>query len=98
MSQITTNYVSVGAMTTEGTRILTKSALKRAAADGNVIFDQTGFIHQNNLPGYIEPGDLLTLAAQDINFILSVVGPDPYNNRRWYANVQVGRDGKLKVS
>jgi len=92
-------YVNVGAMTPDGTRLVTKAALKRATADGSVIFDQTAVVHYDALPGYIEVGDLLRLYDQmDEAPVLSVVGPDPYSNRRWYANVKIGRDGKPTVS
>jgi hypothetical protein len=30
--------------------------------------------------------------------VFTVVGPDPYSKRDWYANVSVGRGGKLVVA
>lgn len=94
-------YVNVGALYPNGQRIPTKTALKTAAAEGNVAFDQTSAVHYGNLPGIIEPFDLASIARQrkDSEPIeLSVVGPDPYNNRRWYAGVKIGKHGKLAVS
>jgi hypothetical protein len=91
-------YVNVGAMTNEGTRLLTKAALKAAVREkGNVVFDQTAMVHADFLPGFIELDDLLSLAEHSTDWELSVVGPDPYQNRRWYANVKV-KNGEVKVS
>lgn len=72
-------YVNVGAFI-NGQRAKTKRELKNAMlmAPETVLFDQTAllmegqFVHGNAIP----PG-----------VTLSVVGPNPYNNRKWYASV-----------
>jgi hypothetical protein len=99
-------YINVGAIEPHtGNRILTKTALKRAAAEGqgSVAFDQTAFPQHAALPGIIEPNDVIATnnlrQSRGLEQIeLSVVGPDPRNKRTWYASVRVGRDGTLKVA
>lgn len=83
------NYVNVGAIDSKGQRVPTKKALKELVAanldkpDAELImFDQTSMIHSGGLPGNIVLRDLPE------GHILSVVGPDPYRKRNWYANVE----------
>ena len=91
-------YVNVGALDRDARRIPTKAALKRAVNNDDIAFDQTAFPHDDGLPGLIEPADVYRAIEQTGNeIVLSVVGPDPYNRRMWYASVTIGRDGKLKV-
>jgi hypothetical protein len=74
-----------------GERVKTKKQLKAelAASPQSVWFDGTSMF--SDVAGYRGseiPADLL----------LTVVGPDPYTSRRWYANVSVQPDGSLRVS
>jgi len=92
-------YINVGALDyLSGDRFQTKSALKRAVDEkSDVIFDQTAMIHSDILPGHIDLRDLLDLTMRTKDWRLSVVGPDPYNSRRWYATVYPAKDGTIKV-
>lgn len=92
-------YINVGAIDyNTGDRFLTKSALKKAVlAKADVIFDQTAFPHFDGLPGHIDLRNLLDYAESGRDFELSVVGPDPYKSRKWYAKVSV-KNGEFKVS
>jgi hypothetical protein len=86
-------YINVGAIDpADGARIPTKRALREALVSGDIAFDQTALVHASGLPGIIRPEDIKEQHQ------LSVVGPDPYTNRKWYATVQIGRDGQLKVT
>jgi hypothetical protein len=38
------------------------------------------------------------VADVPVGVSLSVVGPDPYTDRRWYAQVSRSKDGKVKVA
>jgi hypothetical protein len=92
-------FINVGAIDyNTGDRFLTKKSLKEAVAvKADVIFDQTGFVHDDSLPGHIDLRDLLNFAERTTDWELSVVGPDPYQSRKWYAKVTV-RDGVIKVA
>lgn len=74
-------------------RVRTKTGLRAALAvqPENVTFDTT----QSRGP---RAGDTIHADVDDIgSYRLSVVGPDPYTDRRWYAVVQITK-GKIKVS
>jgi hypothetical protein len=84
------SFINVGASTRDGVRFASKKSLKTALAENpsEVLFDVTAaFGNQDTLCGDALPqGDTL-----------SVCGPDPYTNRRWYANVKATPTGP-KVS
>jgi hypothetical protein len=87
------SWVNVGA-TVSGERPASKAALKRAlAADPALVqFDPTGLLGSRALSVAIDA------TVEDIGENkLSVVGPDPYEDRRWYATVEV-KNGKLRIS
>lgn len=75
-----------------GGRPATKKALQALldSSPEEVYFDGTSFGF-DEAKGYrgneVPPG-----------VILSVVGPDPYNTRRWYATVKRAPDGKIRMS
>lgn len=76
--------------TFDGERVRTKTELKLAAKNhpgGLKFFSTSAF----NI-GSVWYGDELTTEDH-----LIVVGPDPYTDRRWYANITY-RNGKLVVS
>lgn len=82
-------YMNVGAYV-DGVRPKTKAALKRALAENPaaVTFDGTAPMgpQHEGLSGVNVPEGLS----------LSVVGPDPYRVRNWYATVKVNvRTGKV---
>ena len=85
-------YVNVGAYS-DNQRIPSKAALKRMVKEspGIVRFDQTSALGNNGMPKLIA----LTMLTPGIT--LSVVGPDPYESRKWYANVEF-KNGKIVVS
>lgn len=85
-----TNFINVGALTSDARRVSTKKQLKELCESGEVAFDQTGFPLSGLLPGTIVPEDMKS------GIILSVVGPDPHAKRNWYANVEL-KGGKLVV-
>ena len=72
-------YINGGVLI-NGTPIATKTALKRAAAT-----DPAGvqFYSTSELGGRFE-GPLSEIPA---GITLSVVGPDPYTRRTWYASI-----------
>lgn len=86
-------YINTGAYI-NGTRPASKAALKRALSEQLsterpiVTFDQTSM--------FDGPGTIFALKIP-AGVILSVVGPDPYTDRRWYASVSVSATGKLVV-
>ena len=86
-------YINVGALRADTSeRFKSKKAMAEAIKEGNAAFDQTAFPQDGSLPGIIEVSDLKK------GMILSVVGPDPYKSRRWYANVYIGnKSGKVTV-
>ena len=83
-------YINVGA-SVDGMRVKSKAALKRAIKDSpaTVAFDSTSPMGEsfNGGPSQIPAG-----------VKLSVVGPDPYTDRRWYATVEITATGVVKVS
>ncbi len=83
-------FINVGA-SLNGARIASKAALKRAIKDtpDAVEFDSTSPMGQQYDGG---PADIPTGVK------LSVVGPDPYTNRKWYATVERTSTGAVKVS
>jgi hypothetical protein len=84
-SEASMDYVNCGA-SVQGQRVKTKKALKEAMKNdpSSVSFDSTSMFD-----------DYSTIYGDKIprGIILSVVGPDPYNKRSWYANVTA--DGKV---
>jgi hypothetical protein len=85
-------YINVGAYS-DNQRIPTKAKLKALAKESPELlrFDQTSALGNNGMPKLIN-----TIMLRPA-IVLSVCGPDPYNNRKWYANVQL-INGKLTVS
>ncbi len=95
-------YINVGAFTGDPdnrVRFKSKAALKRlllgdknnAAAPGEVLFDNTAT--------GVGPGDEL-YRGDDLpptGTKLTVVGPDPHTDRKWYATVEL-RDGKVTIA
>lgn len=86
-------YIQVGAYVNDE-RCPSKAALKRALKDApeTVKFDCTAAAgpHANRGPikgTEVPKGDTL-----------SVCGPDPYTNRKWYASVSIGRTGNIRVA
>jgi hypothetical protein len=73
---------NAGAFDQNGRRFATKKALKEAVAQGKpVTFDGTSLFDSGR-----------TYLVSDTNLTtLTVVGPDPYNSRKWYATVQNGK-------
>jgi hypothetical protein len=73
-------YLNVGASHAADGRIRTKKELKAllAADPATVVFDRTS----PETPGPNVTGDAIPLGVK-----LSVVGPDPFTSRRWYATV-----------
>lgn len=91
-----TRWINAGAKHSTGVRVKTKAELKRTlkATPSAVIFDTTG-----NFPNAEE-----LIIASDLgnrphaaDEAWQVVGPDPYDDRRWYATVTVNRLGNLVV-
>ncbi len=84
-------YLNVGA-TLDGKPVPTKKALKAAVAERN-----PGLVFYTTAVAF--DGDLrFTLDQFPARKVLSVVGPDPYRTRNWYASVEPkGVDG-YKVS
>jgi hypothetical protein len=85
-------YVNVGAYS-DNKRVVTKSALKRLVNETPelVRFDQISALGSNGLP------KLIALSDISASHTLSVVGPDPYSERKWYASIQL-KNGKATVS
>jgi hypothetical protein len=83
-------YINCGVSdTVSGERIRTKKHLKELAASepAQLLFDPTSvFDKQGSIRGDTVPADAS----------LSVCGPDPYNERKWWAQVTL-KDGKLSV-
>lgn len=84
-----TVYVNAGAYVA-GARPRTKKALREAlaTAPGSVIFDTTAAFN---------PFAHYRATEIPAGVTLSVVGPDPYAKRSWYASVTF-RDGRLVIS
>lgn len=88
------SFVNVGAWSTDtGDRIPTKKALREAltSAPAAVVFDKTSIYDSSDLPSEIH-GDRIPSGVK-----LTVVGPDPFRSRKWYATVEMV-NGKAKVS
>lgn len=88
-------YINVGAFV-NGTRPKAKKALREALANApeTVLFDQTA------LPTFAPATVAGTVRATEIptGVTLSVVGPDPFTARRWYASVTRDRGGQVRIS
>lgn len=84
------SYVNVGVQDRNtGKDIPTKAALKRAITENPnnvVVYGTSGF----------QP---FTGSADDlvIGVKYSVTGPNPYNNRKWYATIEKAANGKITV-
>lgn len=78
-------YINVGVSDSGGKRIKTKKALKEMvkADPRSVIVDSTA-LFGTRYDGY--------LSEMPEGVTLSVVGPDPYNDRKWYASVKRNGD------
>lgn len=46
----------------------------------------------------IDPNDIIRLDQLATDVKLSVVGPDPFTKRTWYATIERTRTGELKVT
>lgn len=88
------SFINVGASDAQGERIPTKAALKRALKEdpASVTFDRTAVVGPDKGAGPIKGDDL------PANDKLTVVGPDPYTNRRWYATVYLNTHGNISVN
>jgi hypothetical protein len=78
------SYINVGALDANGMRFKTKKALKEACASApeSVGFDCTDFLG---------PYQGMTFTSDDpqpYKVKLSVCGPDPYSERKWYATAE----------
>lgn len=81
------SYVNVGVK-----GLKTKKALKEAvkADPSKVYVFGTG--------GFVGPTYDGIVSSMPANVKLSVCGPDPYNDRRWWATIERKADGTIKVS
>jgi len=82
------SWIEVEAFCENGTRPKTKKQLKEDVAAGKRI-DLISVSPFNNFAGAtpdLQPGTRLTLA-----------GPNPWSDRRWYAQILVNKDGKVVV-
>lgn len=71
--------------------IPTKAALKRAVKDfpdNTVLYDTSE----------LSPKSERTMSNLDIGVKYSVVGPNPYTSRKWYATVEKLANGTIRVS
>jgi len=86
------SYYNCGAFGPEARRVATKKQLKEllASVPDEVYFDGTAAFFQD-VEGYRAP-------ELPEGVVLSVVGPDPYTTRKWYATVQRKADNTIKVS
>lgn len=91
-----TLYINAGATHSTGQRVKTKAELKRTlrATPHAVIFDTT-----SNWPAAEERVVASDLGNRTNHKIESwqICGPDPYNDRKWYATVTVNHLGNLVV-
>lgn len=92
-----TIWINAGATHSTGQRVKSKAELKRTlkATPQAVTFDTT-----SNFPKAEErvlASDLGNRPNKAIE-AWQVCGPDPYNDRKWYATVTVNHLGNLKVS
>jgi len=81
----------------DGKRSATKKALKEAlnGDSDRVRFDPTSMFDDQTQFTATEYRDNVNSGKTAAS--LSVVGPDPYTSRKWYATVYVDRNGKIKV-
>lgn len=85
------SFIGVGSLIEGVGRPATKKALKTALAvdPSKVTFDTTsGFSARETISAY----DLVAGVSY------SVVGPDPYTSRKWYATVKLNAAGAITVS
>lgn len=83
--------VNVGAVQSNGAFFKSKKALReQVAADPSTVG-----VHATSI--FNQSFDCATVADLPEGTTLTVVGPDPYNDRRWYANV-TQKGGKFKVA
>jgi hypothetical protein len=68
----------------------TKKALREAVKAGTGVYFYGTSAMGPQYEGYV--------ADVPVGVSLSVVGPDPYTDRRWYAQVSRSKDGKVKVA
>ena len=68
-------------------RFASNKALREAVAAGSWVSLEATSLFGNEYDGALED-------APDNTY--TVVGPDPYTNRKWYANI-TKRDGKITV-
>jgi hypothetical protein len=87
-------FINVGARSKEGGLFATKKAMREAlnSQPGEVVFYKTSPLDNSGLPSTI------TVETLPLGAVLTVVGPNPYTKRSWYASVQKRPDGSLKVS
>jgi hypothetical protein len=74
----------------------TKMELKRAVTDDSA----NVFIEDMSLTGTATPGGQVIFAAFDIPIgkgYRTIVGPDPYNKRIWYASIERTDSAHLRV-
>lgn len=88
-------WINAGA-SFDGRRVKTKAELKRLlkAEPQNVTFDTTGnFPRREEIVTASDLGNRPNADSES----WSIVGPDPYSDRRWYATVTVNRLKNLVV-
>jgi hypothetical protein len=91
--QTMSNWQNVGVKDKEfGTDIPTKAALKRALEENraNVTFYSTDAVGANQ-------GKRWNGRELDHTVKYTVVGPNPYTSRKWYATVEFTQTGVLRV-
>lgn len=96
------SFINVGAYVGES-RPASKRALREALASGaEVSFDTTSAFGPTEMitaPGFSDAVVAFTGSRRLVRGEkLSVVGPDPYSNRKWYATVEITAAGTVKVS
>lgn len=84
-------YINSGARGPDGAYVPTKTALRALlrTSPESVVFERTSL--------YDTEEGTITGATIPNGVIMTVVGPDPYRKRRWYANVLIGRSGRPVV-
>lgn len=83
-------YVNVGVSNrSDGTDIPTKAALKRAIAANP---DDVVVYGTSDMSPFTGSADDLLIGVK-----YSVTGPNPYTNRKWYATLEMGANGKVTV-
>jgi len=87
------SYYNCGANGPDG-RPATKKALREllASSPEEVFFDGTSWVATEGQPRGYRGNEL----QQGVS--LSVVGPDPYDNRKWYATVKLSSTGEIQFS